>query len=107
MAQYPEVNWELLKRLPETTEATCWVLGLEEDQKIDEINQLLEVDLLARNVTHGFIRDARLKLELLLSSLSDEDQAEQRERIRAKNRWAPYINDTGIIDYTGSGRDLG
>ena len=106
-SQGSEVNWELLKRLPETHEVTCWVLSLTDEQKVDEICELLEGDLLARNVTQKFVRESRLKLELLLSSLPPDLQAEQRERVRVKNRWTPYINDTGNCDYTGRGRDLG
>ena len=101
-----QVNWELLKRLPETTEVTCWVLSLTDEEKIDEINKLLEGDLLARNVTTKFVRESRLKLSLLVESLPPDSRSEQNARIAVKNRWAPYINDTGNQDYTGSGRDL-
>ena len=69
-----------------------------------EIFFIVEKKLLERKITRYELDDALERLKELISLLPEGVEKNNIiQKIQDKSRFAPYINDTGILDFTGYG----
>lgn len=71
---------------------------------INEIFHILEVDMMKRGMVKSQIINLQERLKNLISDLEDgKDKEKVLAKIKDKQRFCYYINDTGILDFTGYG----
>jgi hypothetical protein len=74
---------------------------------IDEIFQIVEKDLHGRELRKIDIFTLNQRVVELIGMLDDGPIKDRViAKLEAKKRWGYYINDTGIIDFTGFGEHL-
>ena len=83
------------------------MLKMSDDEIIKEIFQILEVEILKRDLGNSGVGELKYRLSELIKSLPDGAKKDKVvEKIKNKQRFCYYINNTGILDFTGYGKNF-
>jgi len=103
----PSIDWQLLNRLSSTSDLVAYVDSLTETERLTQIIAIVETPINKHNLTQGYVAKKQIELNMLLSALTEPLRTDTRNEIFKRQRWAPYINDTGNMDFTGTDKHLG
>jgi hypothetical protein len=77
---------------------------LTEEEMLQEIVYITEVALVNPKLAGSQVRFYRCRLDELIKAFPEGPlKVRILEKLEAKKRFLPYLNDSGNIDYTGSG----
>jgi hypothetical protein len=75
--------------------------------RTDEIFRIIEVEIIDQSLTPIQIRELQIELETLIRGFPEgANKKKVMAKIRDKQRFCYYINNTGILDFTGYGKNF-
>ena len=103
----PHIDWQFLNRIPVICDQIAYVDSLTIQERRTEAMKIIEAPIKRQNLTNGYVETTQRKLNILIAALPEDMRNTINKKLSEKYRWAPLINDTKNLNFTGTDKHLG